>query len=313
MLNDGRGDGIYLLGIDDRGGASGYSAEASSSPTCSDAPSATSAAIGVGAYVPQSNESSDPPEPRSSASRQLPPSVPSASAPPVVIPISDYSWYDWDSTVTVYVTIPKLDTVPDEGMQCSMTDGGTGFTFSVLMTEGEEEEEDHDDESRRSGRGRRIRRELTVRPLFSRIVDAEIYRRKRGRDTAVLRLRKSNRSLKWDDIRAGGRSGSKKPSSRRIAESMQEREEGIITTALEYADFEDVVDEQELMLSDDLPTAVATEVVMSEFLPHHDSAEEAAVQVMDVYDAEVVTIAVAEAIVLVDDDISQSISVQCLE
>ena len=101
--------------------------------------------------------------------------------------ISDYAWADGKKSVSIYITLPGLDTVATEDMSVKLINKDSGLLFEVANLQGK-------------------KRFLSIKELSKKPKSVKFVR-KMGRDQVVIKVFKENDKLKWYSLKAGGYSG----------------------------------------------------------------------------------------------------------
>ena len=109
-----------------------------------------------------------------------------ASLVPASGAIGDYAWGDGTKFVSVYITLPGLDGVPDDELKATLINDNKGLSFKIRSLDGK-------------------CRFLKVDTLTDKVKSVKIVR-KTGRDQVVLKLRKEEERKWWDLKKRSGSS-----------------------------------------------------------------------------------------------------------
>ena len=101
--------------------------------------------------------------------------------------ISDYAWADGKKSVSIYITLPGLDTVASEDMSVKLINKDSGLLFEVANLQGK-------------------KRFLSIKELSKKPKSVKFVR-KMGRDQVVIKVFKENEKQKWYSLKTGGYSG----------------------------------------------------------------------------------------------------------
>lgn len=111
-----------------------------------------------------------------------------ASVTPPCGAIVDYAWCDGKKSVSIYVELPRLDSVEDDDLKVSLANEGEGVLFKAKNVAGKN-------------------RFLKIDKLHKKVKSAKLVR-KRGKDKVIIKLDKDDEKRKWYNLKEGGGSSS---------------------------------------------------------------------------------------------------------